>query len=191
MIWLFSHRVRGLSPWLCMWKHEAILNSQILFYSVGSTSYHGRYWSVNCNRDRDTHFVFNFIYFFILLNNICWRCKFSEYLDGNKTKQTLAEPTDKIPTYNALLYFPHTILLRGVYGESFFFEDHMGKESEDHMGTVPVEDYMGKGPFEPRINCINVSIASSTIISINSSTAPDACSAYNEVKCHSWYCWKF
>ena len=22
----------------------------------------------------------------------------------------------------------------------------MGKESEDHMGTVPVEDYMGKGP---------------------------------------------
>ena len=45
-----------------------------------------------------------------------------------------------------LLHFPHIILLRGSYGESFFFEDHMGKESEDHMGTVEMEDYMGKGP---------------------------------------------
>ena len=58
----------------------------------------------------------------------------------------MAEPTDITSTYDALLYFPHTILLRVVYGESFFFEDHMGKESEDHMGIVPVEDYVEKGP---------------------------------------------
>ena len=31
-------------------------------------------------------------------------------------------------------------------GKVFFFKDHMGKESEDHIGTVSVEDYMWKGP---------------------------------------------
>ena len=35
---------------------------------------------------------------------------------------------------------------------------------------------------------IIVSIASFAIIAINSPAAPDASSAYNEVKCHSLYC---
>ena len=45
-----------------------------------------------------------------------------------------------------LLHFPHTILPRGSNGESFFFQDHMGKESEDHMSTGKTEDYIGNGP---------------------------------------------
>ena len=40
------------------------------------------------------------------------------------------------------------------------------------------------------IGQIIVSIASSATIAINSPTAPDASSAYNVVKCPSWYCWK-
>ena len=146
MIWLFSHLILD-----CMWKHKAILNSQSFFYSVGSRSYHGRYRSVNCNRDRDTHFVFNFIYFSFPINNILWRCKFSEYLDGNKTKQTLAEATDETPTYNALLYFPHTILLRGVYVETFFLGSY-GERVGGSYGNSPSRRLYGKGPkdFLPR-----------------------------------------